>query len=111
MINKCPHHDLPPWYVFHIFYGGLNQDNKKELDLASGGAFMEFTVTQAWELLERIRRKRETWGFDLGGEGGIEVEYDCLNAYKETGKVKETADEFHLDDDYFTNSSVFFRAH
>ena len=88
MINKCPHHDLPPWYVLHIFYGGLNQDNKKEIDLASGGAFMEFTVTQAWELLERIHRNRETWGFDLGGEGGIEVEYDCLNAYKETGKVK-----------------------
>jgi hypothetical protein len=26
------------------------------------------------------------------------VDYDCLNAYKQTGKVKETTDEFHLDD-------------
>jgi hypothetical protein len=63
MINKCPHQDLPPWYVLHIFYGGLNQDNKKEIDLTSGGAFMEFTVTQAFELLERIRRNKETLRF------------------------------------------------
>jgi hypothetical protein len=35
----------------------------------------------------------------LGGEGGIESEYNCLNVYKETSKVKETADEFNLDDD------------
>jgi hypothetical protein len=35
MINKCPHHDIPLWYVFHIFFGELNQDNKNEIDLAS----------------------------------------------------------------------------
>jgi hypothetical protein len=63
MINKCPHHDLPPWYVLHIFNGGLNQDNKNKIDLASGGAFMEFTVSQAFELLERIRRNKETLRF------------------------------------------------
>ncbi len=72
---------------------------------------MEFTVTQAWELLERIRRNRETWGFDLEGEGGIEVEYDCLNAYKETGKVKETADEFNLDDDIILQIIQSFTEH
>jgi hypothetical protein len=22
-VQKCPHHDLPPWYVLHVFYGGL----------------------------------------------------------------------------------------
>jgi hypothetical protein len=34
MINNYPHHDLPPWYTLHILYGGLNEDNKKEIDLA-----------------------------------------------------------------------------
>jgi hypothetical protein len=53
MIRKCPHHDLPPWNVLHIFYGGLNQDNKKEIVLTSGRPFMDFTVTQAWELIEQ----------------------------------------------------------
>jgi hypothetical protein len=22
-IQKYPHHDLPPWYILHVFYGGL----------------------------------------------------------------------------------------
>jgi hypothetical protein len=39
-VQKCPHHDLPPWYVLHVFYGGLEQDNKRELDLLSSGSFM-----------------------------------------------------------------------
>ena len=60
---------------------------------------MELTIAKAWELLECILRNRETWGFDLGSEGGIEIEYDCLNAYKESDKVKETADELQLYDD------------
>jgi hypothetical protein len=60
---------------------------------------MEFTITQAWALLELFYRNTETWCFDLGYGGGIEVDYDCLNAYKKTGKVKEIADEFHLGDD------------
>jgi hypothetical protein len=46
MINKCPHHDLLPWYVLHIFYGGLNQDSKNKIDLALDGAFMESTITK-----------------------------------------------------------------
>ena len=60
---------------------------------------MELSIIKAWELFEQIRRNRETWGFDLGGEGGIEIEYDCLNAYKDSGKVKETANKLQLDDD------------
>jgi hypothetical protein len=28
MVQNCPHHDLPPWYVLGVFYGGLDQDNK-----------------------------------------------------------------------------------
>ena len=55
--------------------------------------FYRAKLTTAWELLEHIRRNRETWGFDLGGEGGIEIEYDCSNTYKDSGKVKETANE------------------
>jgi hypothetical protein len=46
MNNKCPHHDLLPWYVLHIFYGGLNQDSKNKIDLALDGAFMESTITK-----------------------------------------------------------------
>ena len=82
MISKCPRHDLPPWYVLHIFYGGLLEANRTELDLAAGGAFMDYSITKAWALLNRIRRNRESWFSDLGSEGGIEIDYDCIHAFQ-----------------------------
>jgi hypothetical protein len=97
LLNQCPHHNLPQWYVLHIFYGGLGEANRTEVDLALGGAFMEYPVTKAWELLERIRRNRETWSFNIGGEGGIEIDYDCINAFNQTGKVDDLAKDLHLD--------------
>jgi hypothetical protein len=48
---------------FTYFLWRTYQDNKKYIDLASSGYFMELTVTEAWELVERIH-SRETWGFD-----------------------------------------------
>jgi hypothetical protein len=47
MVESCPYHDLLPWYVLQVFYGGLDQDNKTELDLLSGGSFMELIPQQA----------------------------------------------------------------
>ena len=32
LLRLCPHHDLPEWYLLHIFYGGLIEPNKIELD-------------------------------------------------------------------------------
>jgi hypothetical protein len=45
LLDHCPHHKLPPWLVLHTFYGGLSDDNRREVDLASGGAFIEYTIT------------------------------------------------------------------
>jgi hypothetical protein len=84
IVKSCPHHDLPPWYVLKVFYGGLYQDNKRELDLLSGGSFMELTPEQTWGRLDKVHRNKESRGFDLGSEGEIEIEYDCLNSYNNT---------------------------
>ena len=73
LLHKCPHHDLPEWYVLHFFMENLINKLNMSFDTNSGGSFMELTIIKAWELLERIRHNRETWGFDLGGEGGIEL--------------------------------------
>jgi hypothetical protein len=35
LLHKSPHHDLPTWYVLHIFYGGLQEANRTALDLAA----------------------------------------------------------------------------
>jgi hypothetical protein len=59
---------------------------------------MELTAEQAWILLDKVHRNRVSWGFDLGSEGEIEIEYDCLNSYKNTEQLKETTNELNLDD-------------
>ena len=51
LVDYFPHHELPPWLVLHIFYGGLCSENREVLDLVSGGVFMKYTTDVAWELL------------------------------------------------------------
>ena len=61
---------------FTCFYGVLEQDKKRELYLLSSGSFMELTIEQAWIRQDKVHRNRVSWGFDLGSEGEIEIEYD-----------------------------------
>ena len=35
LLSNYPQHNLPPWYVLRVFYGGLNEGNSTELDLAT----------------------------------------------------------------------------
>ena len=99
LLLKFPQHDLPPWYVLRVFYGGLNEANRTELDLASGGVFMDYSIKKAWQLLDKIRSNREAWSFDLGSDGGVEIEYDCIRAFQKTGLVDDLAKDMHLDTD------------
>ena len=84
LIDRCPHHGLPDWYVLYTFYGELNDTNRNEVDLASGGTFMDFTISQAWKMLDKIHHNRETWSFDIGDEGGLKIEHDCIKAFVAT---------------------------
>jgi hypothetical protein len=38
-----------------------------------------------------MRRNRESPFSDLGSEGGVEINCDCLHAFNKTGKVEELA--------------------
>ena len=111
LLDRCPHHDLPPWLVLHVFYGGLSDSNRMEVDLASGGSFMDFTITQAWNLLNKIRNNRETWSFNIGDEGGLKVEHDCIKAFAKTGQIDELAGNFHLDSNIILHIVQSFTEH
>jgi hypothetical protein len=37
---------------------------------------MDLTPKQAWIRLDKVHINKETWGFDLGSDGEIEIEYD-----------------------------------
>jgi hypothetical protein len=70
-IYKCALHGLPNWYVLHIFYGGPQEENRIDLDLVAAGYFMDCSITNAWALLDKMRRNRESMFSDLGSESGL----------------------------------------
>ena len=99
LLRLCPHHDLPEWYLLHIFYGGLTEPNKIEVDSFAEGAFINLPIPKAWALLNRIRDHRVSWNFGLGSEGGIEIEHDCIHDYNKKGHVNELSKKLYLDSD------------
>ena len=96
LIELCPQHKIPPWFVLYIFYGGLSNKNRIELYIMSGGAFMDHTVSQAWELLEKVKQARESLSTDLGDVGEFEIEYYCIKAYNKTSEVDEIAKKHNI---------------
>ena len=45
---------------------------------------MDFTISQAWKMLDKIRHNRETWSFDIGDEGDLKIEHDCIKTFVAT---------------------------
>ena len=60
---------------------------------------MDYSIKKAWRLLDKICSNREAWSFDLGSDGGVEIEYDCIRAFQKTGLVDDLAKDMHLDTD------------
>ena len=83
LLDNCPHHELPPWFVLHTFYGGLSSENRDALDFASGRVFMKSTLEEAWKLLDDKIRNEESWEANLGSEGRNKTDYDCVNKFLE----------------------------
>ena len=67
--------------------------------MASRGSFLDFTITEAWKLLDTMRQTREAWSSDLGDKWGIKIEHDCIKAFVATGEVYELAEKHHIDTD------------
>ena len=99
LIHHCPHHGLPPWLVLHTFYGGLSDENRNEVDMASEGAFMERSLDEAWQLLDLIHHNSETWSVESDSKGTIELDPECVKTFLETGRVEDLIGEFQVDPD------------
>ena len=72
---------------------------------------MDYSINKAWQLLDKIRRNREAWSFDMGSDGGIEIEHDCIHAFQKTGRVDDLAKEMHLDTDIVLHVRKSFTEH
>ncbi|KAA3466057.1 Retrotransposon gag protein [Gossypium australe] len=52
--SKIPLPKFPEWMRFHIFYNGLDANVKFRLDRAAGGALMNRTYEDAYEIIENM---------------------------------------------------------
>ena len=83
--------------ILHTFYGGLNKENKRELDSASNGAFIEINMHDAWNLLETIHHNKETYNEWEQNKTNGPVDYDCIRKFLNTGKEEYLTESFKLD--------------
>ena len=65
--------------------------------MTSRESFLDFTITEVWKLLDTMRQIREAWSSNLGDEGGIKIEHDCIKAFVATWQVDELDEKYHVD--------------
>ena len=99
LLNDLPHHKLHDRLVLNLFYGGLWDNSKEELDLASEGSFITSLVSEAWELLDGKIANHKAWGSDEEEEGKVDIDFDYITTYLKSGRVNQVSDEFYLDPD------------
>lgn len=97
--------------VLNLVYGGLDDECKVKLDLASRGAFTEYTHAQGCKLLDKINLDHRAWELDKGGDGGVELDYDCIKTYSKSGKVENLSEKFHLDSDPILQIVEYYTEH
>lgn len=54
LIQIFPHHGLPEWLRLEIFYNGLDTHARIRLDGVAGGALMNRTYEDAYDLIENM---------------------------------------------------------
>ena len=52
LLRRCPHHKLTRWMQVHTFYNGLSDSGRTIIDASAGGALIEKTTYQPYEILE-----------------------------------------------------------
>jgi hypothetical protein len=60
-VTNYPYHGFPPWLILHTFCVGLCPSNRKQLNNTSEGAFSEYSLHKAWDLLESIHLEKESY--------------------------------------------------
>ncbi|KAL2243373.1 uncharacterized protein LOC105157605 [Sesamum indicum] len=61
LLRFCPNHGFEKWLLLHSFYDGLTYDTKMLVNAASGGAFMDKTVTDGYSLIEVMAENQYQW--------------------------------------------------
>ena len=64
LLRRCLHHRLTRWMQVHTFYNGLNDSARTIVHASAGGALMNKTTDQAYEILEDTTTNSYQWPRD-----------------------------------------------
>ncbi|XP_042396837.1 uncharacterized protein LOC121986983 [Zingiber officinale] len=64
LLQQCPHHGLEKWLVIHTFYNGISYSTKVSLDSAAGGALMNKTLEEAFDIIESVALNHHQWAIE-----------------------------------------------
>ncbi|XP_051115786.1 uncharacterized protein LOC127240953 [Andrographis paniculata] len=62
LIARCPQHQISEQLLIQYFYEGLTSIDRRIIDAASGGALMNKTPREAWELLNDMAMNSQQFG-------------------------------------------------
>ena len=69
------------------------------------------TIDFKWDLLERIKRNSEDWGFDDGKESGMTPKFDCVKSFMDTDAFRGFSTKYGLDSEIVASFCESFATH
>ncbi|XP_051127610.1 uncharacterized protein LOC127249062 [Andrographis paniculata] len=75
LIARCPQHQISEQLLIQYFYEGLTLIDRRIIDASSGGALMNKTLKEAWELLNDMAMNSQQFGprYVVGVKEVVEV--------------------------------------
>lgn len=61
-LSLCPFQGLKKWLIVHTFYNGLLYSTSMTLDAVAGGTLMNRSKHVAYNLIEDMAKKHNSWG-------------------------------------------------
>lgn len=101
----CPHHNIPEWLILHAFYGGLSDNCKKDANLTASRAFMNVTIKEAWDMMDRINSNYEAWELNEGND------YECVESFIKSESFENFSKEYFIDSDVIVNIIKTYYGH
>ena len=104
--RRCPHHGIPSWELVQTFFGGLNDNERNMVDIASGGNFVETYADESMEFMEKLvdnwayQQSFSNNGKNIGPKHGgiidvkvVELEYRLDRVERDIGKIGNTMEQ------------------
>ena len=111
MLYSCPNHELSREIIIQIFYARLSHNDRSMLDTSCTGSYMKKDIEFKWDLLEIIKCNSEDWELDEGQESGINLKFDCVKSFMDTGAFRGFTTKYGLDSEIVASFCESFETH